>query len=79
MSELRRVIESLDYLWEHAGLSFTPKIHGRLAHASNQVELLGGIGDMLENDLEHLHQISKKISDRTSRIKNKHQQALSHS
>jgi hypothetical protein len=79
LSELRRAIESLDYLWEHAGLSFTPKIHGMLAHAADQVELLGGIGDMLEDDLEHLHQISKKISDRTSRIKNKHQQALSHS
>ena len=34
---------------------------------------------MLEDDLEHLHQQSKKISDRTSRIKNKVQQALSHS
>jgi hypothetical protein len=50
-----------------------------LAHAANQVELLRGIGDVLEDDIEHLHQISKKISDRTSSIKNKHQQALSHS
>ena len=34
---------------------------------------------MLEDDLEHLHQISKKIQDRTCRIKNMAQQALSHS
>jgi len=62
-----------------AGLSFTPKIHGVLAHASDQVELIGGIGDLLEDDLEHLHQMSQKISYRTGRIKNAVQQALSHS
>jgi hypothetical protein len=50
-----------------------------VAHAADQADVFGGINDMLEDDLEHLHQISKKISDRTSRIKNKHQQALSHS
>ncbi len=69
----------MDNLWEHAGLSFTPKIHGMHAHAANQVELLGGIVDMLEDNLEHLHQVSKKNNDRTSRVKNKHQQALSDS
>ncbi len=69
----------MNYLWSLAGLSYTPKIHGILAHAADQVELLQGIGDMLEDDLEHLHQISKKISHRTSRIKNMAQQALSHS
>jgi hypothetical protein len=76
---LRRSIEKLNYLWSHAGLSFTPKIHGMLGHAADQVELLGGIGDMLEDDLEHLHQVSKKITDRTNKIKNITQQALSHS
>ncbi len=49
-----------------------------LAHAADQVELFGGLGDMLEDNLKQ-HQISKKISDRTNRIKNKHKQALSHS
>ena len=57
VKELRRSIENLNYLWSLAGLSFTPKIHGILAHAADQVEFLGGIGDMLEDDLEHLHQI----------------------
>jgi hypothetical protein len=37
------------------------------------------VGDLLENDLGHLHQMSKAISDHTSRIKNKQQQAFSHS
>ena len=34
---------------------------------------------MLEDDPEHLHQMSQKISYRTGRIKNAIQQALSHS
>jgi hypothetical protein len=40
---------------------------------------LGCFENLVEDDLEHLHQMSKAISDRTSRIKNKQQQALSHS
>ena len=50
-----------------------------LAHAVEQVERLKGIGDLLEDDLEHLNQTSKKNTERTSRIKNKNQQARSHS
>jgi hypothetical protein len=79
MQILRTSIDNLNYLWSHAGMSFTPKIHGMLAHAADQVEHLGGIGDMLEDDLEHLHQVSKKITDRTSKIKDITKQALSHS
>ena len=76
---LRRALNNLDYLWTQAGLSYTPKIHGILGHAYTQMEQLGGFGDLLEDDLEHLHQTSKRITDRTSRIKSKMQQALSHS
>jgi len=76
---LPRALNNLDYLWNLAGLSYTPKIHGMLAHAYRQMEHLGGFGDLLEDDLEHLHQTSKRIKDQTSRIKNKSQQALSHS
>jgi hypothetical protein len=79
VSDLRQSIENLDYLWTLAGLSFTPKIHGMLSHAADQVELLGSIGDMLEDDVEHLHQMLQKISYRTSRIKNVAQQAFFHS
>jgi hypothetical protein len=79
ISELKRATQSLDYLWNSAGLSFTPKIHGVLSHAVEQVECLQGIGDLLEDDLECLHQMSKKIADRTNRIKKKDKQARSHS
>jgi hypothetical protein len=34
-------------------LSFTPKIHSAIAYAIEQVKRLGGIGDVLEDDLEH--------------------------
>ncbi len=76
---LRRALHNLDYLWTQVGLSYTPKIHGMLCHAYTQMEQLGGFGDLLEDDLEHLHQTSKRISDRTSRIKSRTQQAISHS
>ena len=79
ISELKRATKSLDYLWNSAGLSFTPKIHGVLSHAVEQVECLQGIGDLLEDDLERLHQMSKKIATRTNRIKKKNGQARSHS
>ena len=65
--------------WTKAGISYTPKIHGMLTHAFLQWQRLGGFGDLLEDDLEHLHQISKSISDRTCRIKCKEKQAIVHS
>ena len=74
LSDLRRAIVNLSYLWEQAGLSFTPKIHGVLAHAA--VELFRGIGDMLEDDVEHLHQQSKK--NKRQNFPNQKQGATSH-
>jgi hypothetical protein len=68
---------NLDFLWRQAGISFTPKIHGILCHTFQQMKWLGVFGDLLEDGLKHLHQMSKAISDRTSRIKNKQQQAFS--
>ena len=69
----------MDYLWGKTDLSFTPKIHSAIAHAIEQVKRLGGIGDVLEDDLEHLHQTSAKITSCVSRMKNKDQQAFVHS
>jgi hypothetical protein len=66
---LQKALENLNYLWTQVGP----------ANAADQVVLLGGIGDILEADLEHLHQVSKKITDERSKIKNVTQQALSHS
>jgi hypothetical protein len=38
-----------------------------------------GIGDTLEDDVEHMHQISARIEARVSRMKDKDKQALLHS
>jgi hypothetical protein len=38
-----------------------------------------GIGDMLEDDVEHIHQIAATIDVRLSQMKNKSGQALVHS
>jgi hypothetical protein len=54
---LRQARERLNYLWSEAGMSFTPKIGGVLAHAAEHVERAGGIGDLLEDNLEERHQI----------------------
>jgi hypothetical protein len=77
--QLQRAIVNLDVLWAMAGIIYPPKIHSMLTHVFDQWQRLGGFGDLLEDDLEHLHQISKSISDRTSRIKCKEKQAFVHS
>jgi hypothetical protein len=41
-------------------MNYTPELHGVLSHAVEQMKLLGGVGDLLEDDLELLHQTSKK-------------------
>ena len=76
---LQRALKNLDYAWTQAGLSYTPKIHGILCHAFQQMQRLNGFRDLLEDDLEHLHQISRTVSDSTCRIKSKVQQAVTHS
>ena len=76
---LQRAILNLDYLWKVAGLSFTPKVHSLLGHAVQQMKRFEGIGDMLEDDVERIHQIATKIESRVTRIKNKNMQALAHS
>jgi hypothetical protein len=58
---LERSLVNLDYLWTQAGMNYSPEIHGVLSHAAEQMKRLGGIGDLLEDDLEHLHQTSKTI------------------
>lgn len=76
---LERSLHNLDYLWKVANLSYTPKIHSILAHALEQMKRLEGIGDMLEDDVEHIHQMAARIETRTSRMNNKALQPFIHS
>ena len=70
---------NLAYLWKMANMRFTPKIHCLLSHAIHQMRCFEGIGDTLEDDVEHMHQISARIEARVSRMKDKDKQALVHS
>jgi hypothetical protein len=75
---LEAALKNLDYLWKIAGLNYTPKVHSVLAHTMDQMKELEGIGDMLEDDVEHIHQIAACIESRNSRMKNKTQQDFVH-
>ena len=66
-------------LWVLAHLNFTPKMHSLLCHGLEHMQRFGGIGDTLEDDVEHLHQMSARIESRVTRMKNKGQQAFVHS
>jgi hypothetical protein len=72
-------LRTLFKLWSATNLNFTPKIHSNLVHALEQVRYFHGIGDTLEDDIEHMHQISAQIESRVSRMLNKDQQAFVHS
>ncbi len=74
-----KALQNLEYMWKMANLSFTPKIHCLLAHAIHQMRYLEGFGDTLEDDVEHMHQISARIEARVSRMKDKDRQAFVHS
>jgi hypothetical protein len=76
---LERALDNLDYLWKIANLSYTPKIHSILVHAVEQMWRCEGIGDMLEDDVEHIHQMAARIESRTSRMTNKALQPFLHS
>ncbi len=73
---LERAINNLDYWWKVANLSYTPKIHSILVHALEWMKRCQGIGDMLEDDVEHIHQMAEGIEVCTSRMPNKAQQSL---
>jgi hypothetical protein len=38
-------------------LSHTPKFHGLISHANPKMKWLDGIGFILEDDIEKMHQI----------------------
>jgi hypothetical protein len=76
---LEKALQNSDYLWKNAGLSYIPKVHSALVHALEQIREFPGIGDMMEDDVEHIHQLAAKIEARTSRMKDKARQAFVHS
>ncbi len=57
-------------------MNFTPKIHSILVHALEQARFFLRIGDTLEDDMEHMHQIHAWIEPHVSHMKNEDQQAF---
>jgi hypothetical protein len=51
-------IANLNYLWLQAHLNFTPKLHSTVEHSLDRMRCFNGIGDMLADDVEHIHQIA---------------------
>jgi hypothetical protein len=72
-------MDNLCYLWSKANLNNTPKIHSYLKHAINQMKRFNGTGDMLEDDVEHIHQKAAKIESRIGWMKKKEHQAYARS
>jgi hypothetical protein len=66
---LLRSVSLLKTLWDSADLSCTPKVHSLLQHAIKQMQAFSGIGDLLEDDVEKIHQISGNFESRVSRLK----------
>jgi hypothetical protein len=76
---VQKCLSKIHELWTLAQLNFTPKMHSLLNHGVEHMRRFGGIGDTLEDDVEHLHQMAARIESRVSRMKNKGQQAFFHS
>ena len=76
---VEKCLAKIHELWVLARLNFTPKMDSMLNHGLEHMRRFGGIGDTIEDDVEHLHQMSARIESRVSRMKNKGQQAFVHS
>ncbi len=75
---LEQYLAKLHEHWGLAKLIFTPKMHYLLNHGLEYMWHFEGISDMLEDDIEHMHQMSNRIEARDLRMKNKSQQAYVH-
>jgi hypothetical protein len=67
---------ALQKLWEAATLSHTPKLHSLLMHALLQMKMFSGIRDILEDDVEKMHQIAGRSESRVARLKSATNRAL---
>jgi hypothetical protein len=54
---------------DHCKLQEAPKFPSLLEHALQQASNIGGFGDMLEDDIEIMHQISGRFESRARKIK----------
>ncbi len=62
--DLEKILEKLHELWGLAQLNFAPKMHSLLNNGPERMCHFEGIGDTLEDDIEHMHQMSARIEAR---------------
>ena len=74
--DLETALTALQELWKAANLNHTPKLHSLLMHALPQMRMFGGIGDILEDDVEKMHQIAGQSESRVARLKSASSRAL---
>jgi hypothetical protein len=73
---METALKILKHLWNAANLSHTPNLHCLLTHAPKQTRLFKGIGDILEDNVEKMHQIAGNVESRASRLKSANNRAL---
>ena len=61
MMQTRERIALMKVLWLKMGLSETPKAHLIFAHAADDQERFGGLGDKIEDPLEKRHQEQMRV------------------
>ncbi len=68
VKHVRRSIKILRKLLPEVGVSITPQVHLELAHLVEEMIRLGGLGDKVEEWLEKLHQMWKRMTYLTQRM-----------
>jgi hypothetical protein len=66
---LSESLGEIDKIWKELGLPQTPKYHALMIHAIVQYMATGGFGDMLEDELEKMHQEALRFRSRVARLR----------
>ena len=63
-----KAIQMLKTMWRKLQLSITPKCHILFDHTIDQVRTHNGIADLVEDYVEHAHQVGKKLDHLVARL-----------
>jgi hypothetical protein len=76
---LKEALDEIEKLWNRLGLSHTPKFHALMRHALEQMRIIGGFGEMLEDHVEKSHQDMDKFHQRVATLRSFEMRAKSYS
>ena len=74
----KQALINVSYLWNSMSLSHTPKFHGLLDHSVMLMCRLEGFGEIPDDNVELMHQISGWFAAQVARMKCHDKRALSH-